>query len=52
MPIGYRAGLTAMKKLGVEKASNKELYLLCENGPAHAASREKDPCYNSTNYGS
>jgi formylmethanofuran dehydrogenase subunit E len=37
MPIGYRAGLTAMKKLGVEKASNKELYLICENGPAHAA---------------
>jgi len=37
MPIGYRAGLTALKKLGVEKASNKELYLLCENGPAHAA---------------
>ena len=37
MPVGYRAGLTAMKKLGVEKASNKELYLFCENGPAHAA---------------
>jgi len=37
MPIGYRAGLTALKKLGVEKASNKELYLFCENGPAHAA---------------
>lgn len=37
MPMGYRAGLTAMKKLGVEKASNKELYLYCENGPAHAA---------------
>ena len=37
MPIGYRAGLTAMKQLGVEKASNKELYLFCENGPAHAA---------------
>ena len=37
MPLGYRAGLTAMKKLGVEKASNKELYLFCENGPAHAA---------------
>ena len=37
MPVGYRAGLTAMKKLGVEKASNKELYLICENGPAHAA---------------
>ncbi len=37
MPMGYRAGLTALKKLGVEKASNKELYLYCENGPAHAA---------------
>ena len=37
MPMGYRAGLTAMKKLGVKKASNKELYLYCENGPAHAA---------------
>jgi formylmethanofuran dehydrogenase subunit E len=37
MPIGYRAGLTAMERLGVEKASNKELYLICENGPAHAA---------------
>lgn len=37
MPMGYRAGLTAMNKLGVEKASNKELYLYCENGPAHAA---------------
>ncbi|RKY87356.1 formylmethanofuran dehydrogenase [candidate division KSB1 bacterium] len=36
MPIGYRAGLAAMKKLGVERASNKELYLVCENGPAHA----------------
>jgi formylmethanofuran dehydrogenase subunit E len=37
MPMGYRAGLTALKKLGVEKASNKELYLYCENGPSHAA---------------
>jgi formylmethanofuran dehydrogenase subunit E len=37
MPLGYRAGLTAMNKLGVEKASNKEMYLFCENGPAHAA---------------
>lgn len=36
MPTGYRAGLLAMKKLGVNKASNKELYLVCENGPAHA----------------
>ncbi|MCD6335484.1 MAG: formylmethanofuran dehydrogenase [Candidatus Latescibacteria bacterium] len=36
MPIGYRAGLAAMKTLGVARASNKELYLVCENGPAHA----------------
>ena len=36
MPIGYRAGLAAMEKLGVKRASNKELYLVCENGPAHA----------------
>ena len=25
-----------IKKLGVERASNKELYLICENGPSHA----------------
>lgn len=37
MPMGYRAGLAAMNKLGVEKASNKELFMYCENGPAHAA---------------
>jgi len=36
MPIGYRAGLAAMKQLGVERASNKELFMVCENGPAHA----------------
>lgn len=36
MPMGYRAGLAAMAKLGVEKASNKELFMYCENGPAHA----------------
>lgn len=48
MPIGYRAGLTAMKKLGVEKASNKELYLFCENGPAHAAACFLDGVMAST----
>lgn len=26
-----------MKKLGIEKASNKELYLNCKNGPVHTA---------------
>ena len=35
-PLGYRAGLAALNKLGVARASNKELYLICENGPAHA----------------
>jgi len=36
MPLGLRAGLVAMKKLGVERASNKELYCLCETGFSHA----------------
>ena len=36
MPLGLRAGLAAMKTLGVEHASNKELYCLCETGFAHA----------------
>ena len=48
MPMGYRAGVTAMKKLGVEKASNKELYLYCENGPAHAAACFLDGVMAST----
>ncbi len=48
MPIGYRAGLTAMKKLCVEKASNKELFLFCENGPAHAAACFLDGVMAST----
>lgn len=48
MPIGYRAGLSAMKKLAVEKASNKELYLFCENGPAHAAACFLDGVMAST----
>jgi len=37
MPLGMRAGLAALKKLGVDRASNKELYCYCETGPAHAA---------------
>jgi len=36
MPLGLKAGLAAMKKLGVERASNKELYCLCETGFSHA----------------
>jgi len=36
MPLGLRAGLAAMKKLCVERASNKELFCLFEGGPSHA----------------
>jgi len=36
MPLGIRVGLAAMKALGVERASNKELYCICETGYAHA----------------
>lgn len=36
MPLGLRAGMAAMKVLGVERASNKELYCICETGFAHA----------------
>jgi len=36
MPLGIRAGLAALEALGVERASNKELYCICETGSAHA----------------
>ena len=36
MPLGTRAGLAAMKKLGVGHASNKELFCFVETGPSHA----------------
>jgi len=36
MPLGIRAGLAAMEKLGVEKASNKELHCYAETGYSHA----------------
>jgi formylmethanofuran dehydrogenase subunit E len=32
MPLGMRAGAAAMRKLGVERASNKELYCVMETG--------------------
>ena len=37
MPMGLRAGLAAMKALGVERARNKELMVLSETGKGHAA---------------
>jgi formylmethanofuran dehydrogenase subunit E len=36
MPLGLRAGLTAMEKLNVKRALNKELFCYLEVGPAHA----------------
>jgi formylmethanofuran dehydrogenase subunit E len=37
MPMGLRAGLTAMKSLGVERAKDKELIVESETGEGHAA---------------
>ncbi|PLX48176.1 MAG: formylmethanofuran dehydrogenase [Desulfobulbaceae bacterium] len=37
MPMGIRAGLAAMKVLGVERAQDKELKLISETGKGHAA---------------
>jgi formylmethanofuran dehydrogenase subunit E len=37
MPMGLRAGLAAMKTLGVERSRDKELMLKSETGKGHAA---------------
>ena len=37
MPMGLRAGLAAMKVLGVERARDKELFVFSETGKGHAA---------------
>lgn len=37
MPMGLKAGLAAMKALGVERAQDKELYVRSETGAGHAA---------------
>jgi formylmethanofuran dehydrogenase subunit E len=37
MPMGLRAGLAAMKALGVERSKDKELALEVETGEGHAA---------------
>ncbi len=37
MPLGIRAGLAAMKALGVERAKDKELVVISETGKGHAA---------------
>lgn len=38
MPLGMRAGLEAMRILGVERSKDKELLLLSETGSGHAGS--------------
>jgi len=37
MPMGLRAGLAALRALGVERAKNKELMVISETGKGHAA---------------
>jgi formylmethanofuran dehydrogenase subunit E len=37
MPMGLRAGLAAMRALGVERSADKELRVLSETGEGHAA---------------
>lgn len=37
MPMGLRAGLAAMKVLGVERSQDKELMVISETGEGHAA---------------
>jgi formylmethanofuran dehydrogenase subunit E len=37
MPMGLRAGMAAMKALDVERAQDKELFVIAETGKGHAA---------------
>ncbi len=37
MPLGLRAGIAAMRILGVERARDKELHVVSETGKGHAA---------------
>ena len=37
MPLGLKAGMAAMKTLGVERAQDKELSVISETGKGHAA---------------
>jgi len=37
MPMGLRAGVAAMRALGVERSQDKELYAISETGEGHAA---------------
>jgi len=37
MPLGYRSAEAAMRVLGVQRAQDKELYVISETGKGHAA---------------
>ncbi len=37
MPLGIRAGMAALKVLGVERSQDKELFVRAETGKGHAA---------------
>lgn len=37
MPLGLRAGIAAMKALGVKRSKDKELHVISETGKGHAA---------------
>ena len=48
MPMGFRAGLAAMKALGVERSKDKELSVISETGKGHAAGCFLDGIMTST----
>ncbi len=37
MPMGLRAGIAALRALGVERSKDKELHAIGETGEGHAA---------------
>jgi formylmethanofuran dehydrogenase subunit E len=48
MPMGLRAGVAAMRALGVGRAQDKELYAISETGEGHAAGCFLDGVMTST----
>lgn len=48
MPMGLRAGMAAMKALGVERSKDKELFVVSETGKGHAAGCFLDGIMTST----
>src|SRR5450759_3761280 len=48
MPMGLRAGVAAMRALGVERSQDKELHAVSETGEGHAAGCFLDGVMTST----